>query len=133
MKIVFASTPGQEEEISELVRYMYTHVFPNYFTDQEIKQFERLQILHTTKQKFEEFSTLRDAFGVMTALQTIVSILDTSIIDEEHAHLFKKNVATLKKYGLFFPFGLQEFIEAKAIVKQSGLSVYTKAANEMLI
>lgn len=133
MKIVFASTPGQETEISELVRYMYSHVFPNYFTDQEIHEFKQLRILQISNGQFEDYSTLKDAFQVMAALQTIISILELSITEEEYSSIFKKNTVTLQSYGLFFPFDLQQFIAAKNIKRQSMLSVYTKAANELLI
>ncbi|XJZ28005.1 YhcU family protein [Bacillota bacterium Lsc_1132] len=133
MKIVFASTPGQEEEISELVKYMYSNVFPTYFTDQEIREFEQLKVLDTTRKHFDDFSTLKDAFQVMVSLQTIISILESAVLKAEQTRLFEKNSKTLQKYGLFFPFNLQRFIEAKNAKKLGRLSVYTKAANEMLI
>lgn len=133
MKIVFASTPGQEKEISDLVNYMYSHVFPAYFTDLEIQEFDRLQVLHATEQQFDDFSTLKDAFQVMAALQTIISILESSVLENKHSSIFRKNIATLKKYRIFFPFDLQQFIDAKNSKKHNVLSVYTKAANELLI
>lgn len=134
MKIVFASTPGQEEEISELIRYMYSSVFPNYFTDYEIKEFDRLKILHATRQQIDDdFSTLKDAFQVMASLQTIISILESSKPRVELASLFKKNTEKLRNYGLFFPFDLQQFIDAKKIKRKSELSIYSKPVNELLI
>ncbi len=133
MKIVFASTPGQEEKISDLVQYMYSHVFPNFFTDQEIKEYEGLNVLDTTRQQMAEFSTLKTAFHVMVSLQTIISILELTAIKEEQSLLFAKNIAILQKHGLFFPFDLQHFIDAKNKKKQHHLSAYTKAENELLI
>ena len=132
MKIVFASTPGQEEEISDLVQYMYSHVFPNFFTDQEIKEYERLQVLRVESEHLADFSTLKDAFQVMVSLQTIISILESAILKEEYSPLFEKNAAILQSYGLFFPFDLQHFIEAK-LEKKHHLSVYTTAVNQLLI
>lgn len=132
MKIVFASTPSQEQEICELVRYFYSNIFPLYFTDDEICQFERLKVLHTSGKHVEDFSTLKDAFQVMTSIQTIISILESSEYDEQYASLFNKNVSTLQEFGLFFPFDYDQFIEPKGM-KNSILSIYTKADNELLI
>ncbi len=130
MRIVFASTPGQEEEISGLVGYMYSNVFPNYFADEEIREFERLNILRSPH--YEDFSTLKYAFQVMASLQTIISILEQPVLNEEYSEIFDKNVENLQGFGIFFPFQLQQFIEAKN-TKKCMFSVYTKPANEMLI
>lgn len=130
MRIVYASTPGQEEEISELVGYIYTTIFPHYFADNQIKDFERLHVLQPAH--FEDFSTLKDAFHVMTSLQTIISILELPVLEDAYAGLFNKNVEYLEGFGLFFPFGYEQFVEAKNI-KKVIFSVYAKPANEMLI
>jgi hypothetical protein len=132
VKIVFASTPGQEEEISELVQYIYSNVFPLYFADEEIKEFERLGILNTYYDHIQDFSTLKDAFQVMASLQTIISVLEMPTLDLEYSSLFNKNVENLEKFGLSFPFQYEQFIDAKNM-KKCFFSVYTKAANEMLI
>ena len=58
MKIVFASTPEQEEEIRNLVQKMYSTIFPNYFPDEDIKEFKQLNVLHTSTRHFEYFGTL---------------------------------------------------------------------------
>lgn len=130
MRIVFASTPSQEEEISEQVRYIYTSIFPLYYVDNEIEYFERLKVLNPTH--FEDFSTLKDAFHVMTCLQTIISILEQPFLEDDYEDLFNKNVDYLQSYGLFFPFQFEQFKEAKNL-KKCVLSVYAKADNEMLI
>lgn len=128
MKIVFASTPSQGEEINGLVRYIYSNIFPLYFTDEEICKFERLKVLHTS----DDFNTLKDAFQVMTCIQTLISILEATQPDEQYASLFNKNVETLKEFGLFFPFKYEQFEEAKCI-RTSMLSIYSKADNELLV
>ncbi|MCM3725543.1 YhcU family protein [Neobacillus cucumis] len=128
MKIVFASTPSQEEEINELVRYVYSNIFPHYFSDEEISQFKELKVLDTSL----DFNTLKDAFQVMTSIQTVISILESSPLDEQYEMVFNKNVATLKEFGLFFPFDFEQFIETKSL-KSSMLSIYTKADNELII
>jgi len=128
VKIVFASTPSQEEEINELVRYIYSNIFPLYFSDEEICQFEQLGVLHPT----EDFSTLKDAFQVMTCIQTLISILESSPLDEQYAALYNKNVATLEEFGLSFPFDFEKFLSVKSM-RHSMLSIYTKADNELII
>ncbi|MFJ7727965.1 YhcU family protein [Neobacillus sp. NPDC097160] len=127
MKIVFASTPSQEEEIIGLVRYIYSNIFPLFYSDEDICEFEQLKVLHTS----EDFSTLKDAFQVMTCIQTLISILESSL-DEQYEDVFNKNVSTLKDFGLFFPFEFEQFVDAKRL-KNTMLSIYTKADNELII
>lgn len=132
MKIVFASTPGQEEKISELIQHFYSSVFPLYFSDQEIRKFERLKVLHTTTRHFEYFGTLREAFHVITSLQTLISILESPCQQEHYEVLFSKNAEKLKDYNLFFPFEYDQFLDAR-FLKDTSFSTYTKAANELLV
>ncbi|MGG0717130.1 YhcU family protein [Robertmurraya massiliosenegalensis] len=135
MKVVFASTPDQEEMIKELVNTFYQKVFPLYYSDKEIEKFEGLQVLHTSTRHFEYFGTLKEAYQVITSLQTLISILETNTLQLKHKGIFQKNVDILKEYGLFFPFDFDQFIEAKQAkeTKDDVFSVYTKAANELLI
>ncbi len=133
MKIVFASTPSQEQEISQLVRYIYSNIFPLYFTDKEIYQFERLKVLYTSKQHFAEFSTLKDAFQVMTCIQTLISILEMTQLEEQYLDLFNKNAANLNEYGMYFPFEFEHFIGKKKWFNSTMLSMYSIADNELLI
>lgn len=130
MKIVFASTPVQEGEICRLVDYMYTHVFPHYYLDREISQFKKLKILDPSNNS--EFSTLKDAFEVLASLQTVISILELPVLDEEYSTIFNINVRKLQSFDLFFPFEFDQFSQKKDSQKYV-FSVYTKAANEMLI
>ena len=130
VKIVFASTPSQEEEINGLVRYIYSNVFPLYFTDEEIREFEQMKVLK--KNQYDDYSTLKDAFQVMASMQTVIAILESGSPDEQYADIFNKNVCNLQEYGLFFPFALEQFIQAIHL-KTNYFSVYTKAANELLI
>lgn len=132
MKIVFASTPSQVEEIVDLVNYIYENIFPQYFTDDEIEQFEQLKVLQPTDQHFKEFGTLKDAFQVMASIQTLISILESSQLDEQYAELFNRNAANLQEFGLFFPFEYDQFMTAKNM-KHTMISMYSKADNELLI
>ncbi|WP_312472316.1 YhcU family protein [Neobacillus sp.] len=129
MKIVFASTPSQEEEINGLVRYIYSNIFPLFFNDEEICQLEELKVLHTS----EDITTLKDAFQVMTSIQTLISILESSPLDEQYAAVFNKNVATLKGFGLSFPFHFEHFFVASCMKNNPMLSIYSKADNELII
>lgn len=132
MKIVFASTPSQEEEISGFVRYIYSNVFPLYFTEDEINEFEQLKVLDIMENQVEVFGTLKDAFQVMTCMQTLISIIESSDLDDQFSILFSKNVSHLQELGLFFPFEYEQFVVAKRMNNHL-LSINTKAANELLI
>ncbi|WP_042356587.1 DUF5365 family protein [Bacillus rubiinfantis] len=132
MKVVIASTPSQEQEICDLVNYLYTGIFPLYFTDDEILQFEQLKVLDTSKKQFDEIGTLKDAFQVMASIQAVISILESSNINDQYEEIFNRNAATLNHYGMFFPFEFEQFETAKNL-KQMMLSIYTKADNELLV
>lgn len=132
LKIVFASTPGQEEKVVELAKYFYTDIFPLYFTDEDIHEFERLEVLHTRPEQFERFSTLGDAFQVITSMQTLISILESGHIPEKYQSMFRKNVQTLTDYGICFPFNYSQFSDSKH-VHLDYISTYTKAANRLLL
>lgn len=132
MKIVFASTPEQEEEIRKLVQKMYSTIFPNYFPDEDIKEFEQLNVLHTSTRHFEYFGTLKEAYQVIVSLQIITAILETANLEERYERIFDKNVGILHDFGLTFPFSFSNFFNGK-MMKNDMLSMYTKAANELLI
>lgn len=132
MKIVFASTPEQEEEIRKLVQKMYSTIFPNYFPDEDIKEFEQLNVLHTSTRHFEYFGTLKEAYQVIVSLQIITAILETANLEERYEQIFDKNVGILHDFGLTFPFSFSNFFNGK-MMKNDMLSMYTKAANELLI
>ncbi|MBP2242205.1 hypothetical protein J2Z40_002778 [Cytobacillus eiseniae] len=132
MKIVFASTPEQEEEIKVLIEKIYSTIFPNYFPDEEIKGFVELDVLHTTSRHFEDFGTLKEASQVIVSLQTIIAILDSSNLNEKYEQTFNKNVDILQQFGLSFPFQFENFITSR-MMKNEWLSLYTKPANELLI
>ncbi|WP_079507788.1 YhcU family protein [Mesobacillus jeotgali] len=132
MKIVYASTPGQEEKIVELANYFYTDIFPLYFTDEDIQEFERLEVLHTRPEQFERFSTLGDAFQVITSMQTLISILESGHIPGKYQAMFRKNVQILTDYGICFPFNYNQFSDSEH-VHLDYISTYSKAANRLLL
>ncbi|CAM3645550.1 YhcU family protein [Mesobacillus zeae] len=132
MKIVFASTPGQEKRICELIRYFYSEVLPMYFTDEDITEFEKHQVLHTNREHFENFSTLRDAFRVITSLQTLISILEEGSFSDRYCNIYWKNVKILSDFGLYFPFEYNQFFDVEPI-QQDYISIYSKAGNSILI
>lgn len=132
MKIVFASTPGQEEKILELASYFYTEVFPLYFSDEDIAEFERLDVLHTRPELMEKFSTLGDAFHVITSMQTLISILESGHIPEKYQNMFRRNVQTLTDYGICFPFNYNQFSDSKHVHLEY-ISTYAKPANQLLL
>lgn len=132
LKIVFASTPGQEEKILELTRYFYTDIFPMYFSDEDIQEFEKLDVLHTRPEQFERFSTLGDAFQVITSMQTLISILESGHIPEKYQPMFRRNVQTLTDYGICFPFNYNQFSDSKHVHLEY-ISAYAKPANRLLL
>lgn len=133
MKVVFASTPGQEEKVMELVHYVYSSIFPRYFSDDEIKEFERHNVLLASNYKnIEAFDTLKDAYKAITCLQTIISILDLFEPKNDYKSIFDKNASMLTELGLYFPLTYDEFKGNRSLSSEM-FSIYAEPANEWLI
>lgn len=130
MKIVFASTPDQEEKINELIKRFYRDIFPLYFSDKEIKNFEERNVLNNETAQLD--GTLKEAYYLIASLQTLLSILESSHLSYAHQGLFEKNVETLNEYGFNFPFSYDQFVHARE-TKTSFFSTYTQAANQLLV
>ncbi|GLB58718.1 YhcU family protein [Cytobacillus sp. NCCP-133] len=132
VKVVFASTPDQEQKIMELIQKFYSNVFPLYFTDDDIREFEQQKILHTSTRHFEYFGTLKEAYQVIAGLQTLMAILESPQQKEKYERIFVKNVQTLKEFGLSFPFDYSHFCGERT-PRNDEFSVYAQAANEILV
>nr|WP_254178321.1 MULTISPECIES: YhcU family protein [Cytobacillus] len=132
VKVVFASTPDQEQKIQELIRKFYSNVFPLYFTDDDIREFEQQKILHTSTRHFEYFGTLKEAYQVIAGLQTLMAILESRQMNDKYEMIFAKNVQILQEFGLSFPFAYSHFC-GERMPRNNLFSVYAKAANEMLV
>ncbi|HWJ77757.1 MAG TPA: DUF5365 family protein [Niallia sp.] len=131
MKVVFASTPSQEERINELIYTFYSKIFPYYFSDKEILAFERLKVLSITP---EVSNTLKTSYQVIASLQTLINILEDPIHKNEYKHLFEKNVQILEEFNIFFPFDIESFTtKDNGSSKQDMFSMYTVADNQYLL
>lgn len=132
VKVVFASTPDQELKIQELIGKFYSNVFPLYFSDDDIREFEQQKILHTSTRHFEYFGTLKEAYQVIAGLQTLMAILESRPISGKYETIFFKNVQILQEFGLSFPFDYSHFC-GERMPRNDLFSVYAKAANELLV
>lgn len=129
MKVVFASTPEQRTKIMELTKQLYSDVFPNYFTDEQIEEFKKQKILQFTTNQFRQMDTLKDAYQVIASLQTLTLILEGEKLDDQYIETYYKNVSILEEYGVQFPFDFHQFADSK----NDQISIYTKVANDLLV
>lgn len=114
MKIVFASTQEQEEEIVSLIFKLHSAILPTYISEQELKTYKEMGLLKFTKHGNLYNGTLKQAYHVMVALQTIIYVIEhVNECDETEYNkmeqLFDKNTSVLHYYGLFFPISLDSF------------------------
>lgn len=116
----------------ELINHFYTDIFPAYFSDRDIRKYERQKVLNMSESHFEQCGTLKDAYQVIASLQTLIAILESDTLDGQYMETFYKNVSILEEYGLYFPFEYEQFIVSR-LTKEDELSIYSKPANEMLI
>ncbi|KAA0547385.1 hypothetical protein FZW96_10965 [Bacillus sp. BGMRC 2118] len=131
MKIVTASTPEQENFIQELVNYMYTEVFPYYFSDSYIKELENLNVLKPTSDDLYN-GTLKEAFQLISGMQALICVIETvrtEEIAEHHREIFDKNVMILEEYGYKFPFTIEHF----RTILQETISSYSKPTSSYLM
>ncbi|MFJ8244694.1 DUF5365 family protein [Peribacillus asahii] len=138
MKIVLSSTVEQEQEIANLVSYLYDSVFPKFFTEEEIRHFQEIGVLQVNKSDFPYSGTLRSAFQVIACLQVMIVILekkeqDASSVDSELVKQFEQNITLLNEYGIFFPFYYKHFNRIQKESPKNTNMMYTQPDNEFLI
>lgn len=136
MKCVIASTNEQEKKLEELIDYIYSAIFPRYFTDQQIKEFLDLGVLQIDAEQLVRLYTLKTAFQVMSSLQVVITILEMPFAGTEMVHrekLLEKNIRNLNKCELLFPFTYQYFLNASKERTNIMLSKFVNPANKILI
>ena len=114
MKIVLGSTKEQEARIDQLLVYLRYSILPLYVTEEELASYDSMGLLQFDNKRNLYNGTLKEAFQVMTALQTVISIIENekkfeADAYETYEHLFNFNAELLNYFGLFFPFHLQYF------------------------
>ncbi|RAK19398.1 hypothetical protein B0I26_10618 [Anoxybacillus vitaminiphilus] len=132
MKIVYAATKEQEEYINCLINYFYSNIFPHCFDDSEITVFEHLGILSLQEEQIKYNGTMKEAFEIISSLQSLIAVIESlksNHIREHHRKLFQKNIRLLERYGISFPFLIEQFTNRRKAV----LSMYSQPANQWLI
>lgn len=114
LKIVFGSTKEQEEAIDQLLVYLRHSILPLYAAKEELTMYDSMGLLQFDSQRKLYNGTLKEAFQVMTALQTLTFIIENGKKYDAEEYLkyndkFNFNVDLLNYYGLFFPFKFQHF------------------------
>ncbi|GAJ40948.1 YhcU family protein [Saccharococcus caldoxylosilyticus] len=112
MKVVYAVTEEQEEYMNYLVRYFYTNIFPYYFADEQIQEFEKLRILLLDGEHVTYNGTMKEAFQIISALQSLITIIEYIGENgdyERYRYLFERNIDILRRYGITFPFMIEQF------------------------
>lgn len=118
VKIVFSSTVEQDEEIDQLIKNLRESVLPSYVSGEEWNQYEKMGLLQFAQHGNLYNGTLREAYQLMTALQTVtdlIHIVSTGNfkVEENYFEIFQKNSNKLNYFGLFFPFDLHFFLQDK--------------------
>ncbi len=113
MKIVFASTIEQNLEIERLLVHLRESILPQYMSDFELQKYNQLGLLQLPESENHYKGTLKEAFCILSALQTIHVILAelsrNKCIAEEYRSLFERNGDILKEHGILFPFTIDFF------------------------
>jgi len=135
VKVVLASTEEQERYIEELIEQMYTEIFPMYFPDKKIEEFEQLSVLKPN-QSTGYNGTLQEAFQIMSSLQALIAILENAQEaeknEEKYREMYEKNLQTLEQYGYKFPLSFDQF--RSVLVREDDVfSRYIKPANKWII
>jgi hypothetical protein len=113
MTMIMSSTIEQEKKIKSLSTYLSQYVFPRYVGSVMADVMETEKLFHIEDETLIYVESLSDASQVITALNTIISILETAHITSSYEELFAESVDTLRSYHIAFPFPLSFFNERK--------------------
>lgn len=136
MKIVFAATTEQEEVIEQLISNLRSNILPMCVSEMDLKTYTEMGLLQFSRHSHLYNGTLREAYQVMTALQTIIFIIEAVNDDPEVAiiqylDLYMNNVSIITNFGLFFPFQLCSF-QKKGISKEF-IPLYSQSINQLIM
>ena len=114
MKIVYGSTKEQDETIEQLLSYLRNSILPLYGAEEELAMYDGMGLLQFDSERKLYNGTLKEAFQVMSALQTVTLIIENEDKFDAEEYLkyndkFNVNVDLLNYFGLFFPFNFQYF------------------------
>jgi len=119
MKIVLGSTKEQDKTIDQLLIKLRYSILPLYVSEEELSAYDSMGLLQFNSQRNLYNGTLKEAFQVMTALQTVISIIENEKKFDAEEYIkyedkFNYNTELLNNYGLFFPFNLHYFKSTKS-------------------
>ena len=136
MKIVYGSTTEQEKTIDQLLVNLRYSILPLYVSEEKLSEYDSMGLLQFNSQRNLYNGTLKEAFQVMTALHTVISIIENKkeFKYEEYLKYEKKfncNMDLLNYYGLFFPFNFHYFTSAKSQILHNNYN--TQITGEFLM
>ncbi|MED3750768.1 YhcU family protein [Geobacillus stearothermophilus] len=132
MKMMYAATPEQEHHMQYLLNYFYTDVFPYYFDDEQIRQFEEWGILSLDHEHVAYNGTMKEAFQIISALQSLITVIEYMGEHgecDQYEWLFARNQNILARHGITFPFRAKQFIHKRAMP----CSMYVPAVNQWVM
>lgn len=135
MRIERAATPEIEGYIEDLKNQILYEIIPRYFSSQELKKIEKLQLLNPDNALNARYNgLLKEALQVISSLQALITVIENvryRDIQQHHRTLFNRNVETLDKYGFSFPLTIDQFSKEKCQVNMyyGNLSSYSFAVN----
>jgi hypothetical protein len=132
MNTAYAATKEQEEYIHYLVNYFYTNIFPYYFADEQIHEFEKWQVLSLQEKRVKYNGTTKEAFQIISSLQSLITVIEyvgKSGDCRRYRDVFQRNVELLRRYGIMFPFAIEQF----AAKQHYPCSMYLPSQSEWLM
>jgi Family of unknown function (DUF5365) len=132
MNTAYAATKEQEGYIHYLVNYFYTNIFPYYFADEQIHEFEKWQVLSLQEKRVKYNGTTKEAFQIISSLQSLITVIEyvgKSGDCGRYRDVFQRNVELLRRYGIMFPFAIEQF----AAKQHYPCSMYLPSQSEWLM
>lgn len=114
MKIAYASMAEQQEEIEDLLDALRCDILPMYLTVEELDAYVEMGLLQFNDHNTQYNGTLREAYQLMTALHTLITIIGlvNRCTEQElgqYRNLYDRNVHIINQFGLFFPIVMDRF------------------------
>lgn len=132
MKIVYASTSEQELKIKNLVEYFYTSIFPNYFSEEDVTKFEKMNFLNVLGKNVLN-GTLKESYQIISSLETLIFLIESNGLEKnKYQQMYERNVQILEELGLSFPFSHEQFLNQRDFGLEAD-SVYIKTQGNFVM
>ena len=114
------------------MEYFYTSIFPNYFSEEDVTKFEKMNFLNVLG-KNELNGTLKESYQIISSLETLIFLIESNGLEKnKYQQMYERNVQILEELGLSFPFSHEQFLNQRDFGLEAD-SVYIKTQGNFVM